>query len=162
MKIYHYQRNDRQPNFGDELNQWLWPQLMPDYFGPEHSKNDDAHIFIGTGILLNSRLPQRIQAARHVSFIGTGAVYEQPLQQIPKHWHIYCVRGPLSAQQLHLPASKAIADGGILVNRIFPTASLSAIPPALFPIFTMPTMPPICGNRSVMPPTFTTLTPDGR
>ncbi|MEM9980100.1 MAG: polysaccharide pyruvyl transferase family protein, partial [Cyanobacteria bacterium P01_D01_bin.2] len=119
MKIYHYQRNDRQPNFGDELNQWLWPQLMPDCFGPERSKDDDAHIFIGTGTLLNSRLPQRIQAAKHVSFIGTGAGYEQPLQQIPKHWHIYCVRGPLSAQQLHLPASKAVADGGILVNRIF-------------------------------------------
>ncbi|MEM7061620.1 MAG: polysaccharide pyruvyl transferase family protein [Cyanobacteria bacterium P01_B01_bin.77] len=119
MKIYHYQRNDRQPNFGDELNQWLWPKLLPDCFGPECPKDDDTHIFIGTGTLLNSRLPQRIQAAKHVSFIGTGAGYEQPLQKIPKHWQIYCVRGPLSAQQLHLSAGKAVTDGGILVNRIF-------------------------------------------
>ena len=117
MKIYHYQRDDRQPNFGDELNQWLWPKLMPDCFSPQSP--DNTHIFIGTGTLLNSRLPQRIQAAKRVSFIGTGAGYEQPIQQIPKHWHIYCVRGPMSAQQLNLPASKAVADGGILVNRIF-------------------------------------------
>ncbi|MEO0870017.1 MAG: polysaccharide pyruvyl transferase family protein, partial [Cyanobacteria bacterium J06642_11] len=115
MKIYYYLRDDHQPNFGDELNIWLWPKFLDNCF----DQSSDC-LFIGTGTLLNNRLPKRTQSSKSVIIMGTGAGYEQPLKHIPDHWQIYCVRGPRSAQQLALPAAKAVADGGLLVNRVFP------------------------------------------
>lgn len=114
MKIFYYRRRDGQPNFGDELNTWLWPQLLPNFFD-----DDDSVQFIGTGTLLNHRLLERTTAAERLIIFSSGAGYEQPLTHIPPHWHIACVRGPLSASRLNLPHKKAIADGGILVRRCF-------------------------------------------
>ncbi|EKU99041.1 hypothetical protein Lepto7375DRAFT_8389 [Leptolyngbya sp. PCC 7375] len=114
MKIFYYQRRDGQPNFGDELNRWLWPQLLPNFFD-----DDESTQFIGTGTLLNHRLPERTAHAQRLIIFSSGAGYEQPLTEIPPHWHIACVRGPLSARRLKLPRQKAITDGGILVRRCF-------------------------------------------
>ncbi|MEO1401853.1 MAG: polysaccharide pyruvyl transferase family protein [Cyanobacteria bacterium J06635_1] len=114
MKLFYYQRCDRTPNFGDELNTWLWPKLMPGSFD-----DDESTLFVGTGTLLNSLLTERTKAAQRLIIFSTGAGYEQPLRQIPQHWQIACVRGPLSAAVLALPAKTAITDGGILVNRCF-------------------------------------------
>ncbi|WP_031293040.1 hypothetical protein [Leptolyngbya sp. Heron Island J] len=118
MKIFYYRRRDAQPNFGDELNTWLWPQLRPDFFDDEEFTQ-----FIGTGTLLNHRLAERTATAKRLIIFSSGAGYEQPLSTIPAHWHIVCVRGPLSASRLRLPREKAITDGGILVRRCFTPAS---------------------------------------
>lgn len=114
MKIFYYRRRDGQPNFGDELNTWLWPQLLPNFFDDEGSTQ-----FIGTGTLLNNRLPERTTHAQRLIIFSSGAGYEQPLSKVPSHWHIACVRGPLTANRLRLPRQKAITDGGILVRRCF-------------------------------------------
>lgn len=114
MKIFYYRRRDGQPNFGDELNTWLWPQLLPNFFD-----GDDSTQFIGTGTLLNHRLPERTATAQKLIIFSSGAGYERTIKTVPPHWHIVCVRGPLSAKKLGLPATKAITDGGILVRRCF-------------------------------------------
>ncbi|NEP63722.1 MAG: polysaccharide pyruvyl transferase family protein [Symploca sp. SIO2G7] len=114
MKIFYYRRRDGQPNFGDELNTWLWPQLLPGFFD-----DDESAQFIGTGTLLNHCLSERTTAAKRLIIFSSGVGYEQPLSHIPDHWRIVCVRGPLSAQRLHLPRKRAITDGGILVRRCF-------------------------------------------
>ncbi|MGD1855170.1 MAG: polysaccharide pyruvyl transferase family protein [Leptolyngbyaceae cyanobacterium] len=114
MKIFYYRRQDGQPNFGDELNTWLWPQMLPDFFD-----DDETTQFVGTGTLLNHRLPQRTADAQRLIIFSSGAGYEHPLSAIPQNWHIVCVRGPLSAQRLRLPPKQAITDGGILVRRCF-------------------------------------------
>lgn len=114
MKIFYYKRQDGQPNFGDELNTWLWPQLLPNFFD-----NDESSLFVGTGTLLNHRLPERTAVAKQLIIFSSGAGYEQPLSNIPSHWHIACVRGPLSANRLRISRQKAITDGGILVRRCF-------------------------------------------
>ena len=114
MKIFYYKRRDAQPNFGDDLNTWLWPQLLPDFFD-----DDESTQFIGTGTLLNHRLAERTATAKRLIIFSSGAGYEQPLSMIPAHWHIVCVRGPLSASRLRLPCEKAVTDGGILVRRCF-------------------------------------------
>ncbi|MEM8612529.1 MAG: polysaccharide pyruvyl transferase family protein, partial [Cyanobacteria bacterium P01_H01_bin.105] len=114
MKIFYYRRRDGQPNFGDELNTWLWPQLLPDFFN-----SDESAQFIGTGTLLNHRLLERTMAAERLIIFSSGVGYEQPLSGIPLHWYIACVRGPLSASRLKLSPKKAITDGGILVRRCF-------------------------------------------
>ena len=123
MKIFYYQRPDRQPNFGDELNHWLWPQLRPDLFPVKASESEDTAVFVGTGTLLNNLLPAQTTSARKLIVFSTGAGYNQPLAEIPAHWTIHCVRGPLSAKKLGLPPEKAIADGGILVADLFSARS---------------------------------------
>lgn len=128
MKIFYYRRRDGQPNFGDELNTWLWPQLLPDFFDDNESIQ-----FIGTGTLLNHRLPERTTAAKQLIIFSSGAGYEQPLSNIPPHWHIACVRGPLSARRLNLPHGKAITDGGILVRRCFFTSAKKNSPYGFMP-----------------------------
>ena len=114
MKIFYYRRQDGQPNFGDELNTWLWPQLLPNFFD-----DDGTTLFIGTGTLLNHRLPERTADAERLIIFSSGVGYEQSLSHIPAHWHIVCVRGPLSASRLKLPRRQAITDGGVLVRHCF-------------------------------------------
>ncbi len=128
MKIFYYQRRDEQPNFGDELNTWLWPQLLPDFFD-----DDESTQFIGTGTLLNHRLPERTTTAQRLIIFSSGAGYEKPLSEIPSHWHIVCVRGPLSANRLKLSRKKVITDGGILVRRCFSPATKKTMSYAFMP-----------------------------
>lgn len=129
MKIFYYQRRDRQPNFGDELNSWLWQQLIPDYLNDA----DQTTVFVGLGTLLNTALPQRLNRFRHAILFTTGAGYEQPLQQIPPHWHIYALRGPRSARLLKLPNDLAITDGGLLLKRCYTPHQSKQYPGAFMP-----------------------------
>ena len=128
MKIFYYRRRDAQPNFGDELNTWLWPQLLPGFFD-----DDESTQFVGTGTLLNHRLIERTATARRLIIVSSGVGYEQPLSKLPSHWHILCVRGPLSARRLKLPRHKAITDGGILIRRCFAAAGPKTVNYAFMP-----------------------------
>lgn len=127
MEIYYYQRRDRITNFGDELNTWLWQRLLPNVL-----EQVDAAVLVGLGTLLNDLLPQRLGAAQNVFIFSTGAGYEKKLRRIPAHWRLYCVRGPLSAQRLHLPLQVALTDGGILLRRLVKAAAPVPGAPASF------------------------------
>lgn len=118
MKIFYYQRQDKQPNFGDELNHWLWPKLCPQLFD-----QDDSITFIGTGTLINNKLAERVPYAKKLIIFSSGAGYEKPLGKLPEHWEIQCVRGPLSAKLLGLPPQKTMTDGGILIANLVPPQS---------------------------------------
>ena len=123
MRLFYYQRPDRQPNFGDELNSWLWPKLCVYLFDEELNRElfneNDSTAFVGMGTLLNNRLAERVEPAKNVLILSTGVGYDQPIQQIPDSWHIICLRGPLPAKRLGLPPSLVIADGGLLVAKLF-------------------------------------------
>lgn len=110
MKL-HYDKNK---NFGDELNGWLWPQLIPDLL------DDNADIlFVGIGSLLNSKLPERpfkVVFGSGVATSKTGREYGKRLPTINSNWKIYCVRGPLSAKALGLPDALAITDSAALLR----------------------------------------------
>lgn len=97
-------------NFGDELNGWLWPQILPGVFDDDSS---DA-VFVGFGTLLNENLPKFKQTI----IFGTGHGFGK-LPQIDDTWTIYCVRGPLTAAALSWPPDLGIADPAILVNRVY-------------------------------------------
>jgi len=114
MKLFYYKTDTPSRNFGDEINPWLWPRLVPWF--------DDCHqdVFVGIGTTLNDALPQWINAAKNVIFFSTGAGYGSRLRlQTQPNWRIYCVRGPLSAKRLQLPTSTAITDGAVLLKRYF-------------------------------------------
>lgn len=120
MKLFYYQHDNGQENFGDDLNPWLWHQLINDELD-----DDETTAFIGIGTVLNGRLPYRLPNARRFAVFSSGLGYKLgSLPALDSQWHVYCVRGPLSAQQLGIPKRLAIADGALLLRRLFrPTAS---------------------------------------
>lgn len=106
MRLYYYR--DPVGNFGDDLNLWLWPKLVPGIFD-----EDDGRLFLGMGTLLNHRVP----AAPEKVVLGTGVGYgERPA--VDDRWTIYGVRGPLSARMLDLGPELALTDPAMLVGQL--------------------------------------------
>lgn len=107
MRLYYFQ--DPNGNFGDDLNPWIWNQLLPGAFDSK-----DERLFVGIGTLLNHRLPQ---ADRYLVF-GAGVGYgERP--SLDSSWEFVCVRGPVTARVLGLPDDRALIDPGILAADLF-------------------------------------------
>ena len=96
MQIYFYRRSEQQPNFGDELNDWLWEKLLPGVFD-----DNETTAFLGIGSLLNHLVSERVPNARQivvfstgVGYVGySGASYKEGMPKIDDSWTIYCVRG---------------------------------------------------------------------
>ena len=109
MKIFQFR--GEHTNFGDELNSWMWPKLLPNFF------DDNAEtVFIGIG----STIGDAPADARRKIVFGAGFVphyHEQPNVKT-QDWQVYFVRGPRTAQRLGLDPSYAIADAGILVREL--------------------------------------------
>lgn len=108
MRIYYW---GEYPNFGDQLNPWLWPRLLPELFRIE----DDGTDFLGIGTLLDHGFLAGARQARRIIF-GTGAGYSDRPDMGPA-WKIYCVRGPLTAQLLGIDPGLAITDPAVLLRR---------------------------------------------
>ncbi|HEU4800870.1 MAG TPA: hypothetical protein VFS94_09565 [Gemmatimonadales bacterium] len=110
MRVYYYQ--DSYGNFGDELNQWLWPRVLPRGF----DRSDNA-LLLGIGTLIRQEVPET--AIKVV--MGAGAGYGE-LPQLDERWRFYAVRGPRTAAALGLPAELAMTDTAALVNALEPLA----------------------------------------
>jgi succinoglycan biosynthesis protein ExoV len=108
LKLFYFRGEHGVGNFGDELNQYIWPRLLSGAFD-----EDDGTQFVGIGTLLNDRLPD---AARTVVF-GAGVGYYGPPRRSDE-WTIYCVRGPLSARALNVLPETAVTDPAALILRI--------------------------------------------
>jgi succinoglycan biosynthesis protein ExoV len=110
MKLYYY-KSDEYANFGDELNPWIWNQLIPNILD-----EDERTLFVGIGTLLNRKLPK----AEKTIVFGTGVGYGYgTVPKINQSWTIYCLRGRLSAQALGVAKEVAVTDAALLVRRLF-------------------------------------------
>lgn len=110
MKLEYF-RGDH-PNFGDELNTWLWPQLLPRFLD-----EDPSVLFIGIGSILGSNYNPK---ARKVVF-GSGYVTAYHGQAPNVHgddWDIFFVRGPRTTQALGIPDRLGIGDSAILLRAL--------------------------------------------
>lgn len=108
MKVYHWVSTH--PNFGDDLNQFLW-----DFFMPEVVAKDDGALLVGVGTVLMDSLP----IGRPRVVIGSGVGYNAiPRDITGSDWRIYSVRGPLTAKLLGLPTDTAIIDPAVLLPRM--------------------------------------------
>jgi len=96
-------------NFGDDLNPWLWPKLLPGIID-----EDGSTLFVGIGSIMNQFIPD---APLKIVF-GSGVGYGTPPVIDERKWKIYCLRGPLSAKALHLPPETGITDAAILVTKV--------------------------------------------
>lgn len=109
MKLTYYQGPE--PNFGDELNVWLWPKFLPHDF----LDDDASELFLGIGsILWGSVWPA---AARKI-VLGSGYGYGEPPEVTDGTWDVRFVRGPLTAAALGLSPGKAICDGAVLLREM--------------------------------------------
>ncbi len=119
MKLYRWR--DR-PNFGDELNDVLWPE----YFGP-FLRDDGNTVFAAIGTVLSPALGKD----GHVIVFGSGCGYD-PLPDLGANWRFYFVRGPLSAKLLGLDQRLGITDPAILLAdkrpKVEPGRTVSFIP----------------------------------
>jgi hypothetical protein len=97
------------PNFGDELNAWLWPKLLPAFFDA-----DERELFLGIGSILFHDYPS---TAQKVVF-GAGYGGYTPPPRIDHTWTFYFVRGPRTAQVLGLDPRLALGDAALLVRLI--------------------------------------------
>ena len=116
MKLYYFKKDHG--NFGDDLNDWLWKELLPEVFD-----DDDTKVFFGIGTIINDRIYERASNADKIIIFGSGVGYGRtPLANLPTvddRWKVYCLRGPLSAKVLGLSSELAVADGAILIRRLF-------------------------------------------
>jgi len=106
MQLYYFK--DRRGNFGDDLNPWLWRQLLPEVL-----QGSPDELFVGIGTLLNHRLPAA--PLKHV--FGSGHGYgRKPV--IDSQWKFHAVRGFETARALGLPKETVITDAAILVRAV--------------------------------------------
>jgi len=98
-------------NFGDDLNRWMWERFLPKDFWDER----DGCLFLGIGTVLGSGLPVADRYIVFSSGVGYGPL--PPTFGSPA-WHVVCVRGPLTAKVLGLPAEKAVCDGAVLLSTL--------------------------------------------
>ncbi len=104
--------NHRSKNFGDKLNGWLWPKIVPDIFD-----EDETQIFVGIGTILNQKLTIKMPNAKLMTVFSSGVGYGKRPKNIDSYLKFYCVRGPLSAKALDLPSDLAITDGAVLIKK---------------------------------------------
>lgn len=104
MKLFYYK--DPQGNFGDDLNPWLWPRLLPDFLD-----EDASEWFVGIGTLLNHKLPA--SGIKHV--FGSGYGYGTPPEVHKGDFVFHAVRGPETARVLGLDPRTAITDAAVLL-----------------------------------------------
>jgi succinoglycan biosynthesis protein ExoV len=107
MKLVYFR--DRAPNFGDELNTYVWPALLPQHF----LDDDEGELFVGIGSIIGDQLPAR---ARKI-VVGSGyAGYMGQPDLGDGTWDVRFVRGPLTAERFGLTPDKALCDSAVLLR----------------------------------------------
>jgi len=94
-------------NVGDELNEWIWPALIGDI-------HQDNVAVLGIGTLLNKPFCRRLDDARRILVLGTGAGYGT-VPTIDNRWSFHAVRGLRTASALGLDPDRAVADAAYLL-----------------------------------------------
>jgi hypothetical protein len=101
---------DAVPNFGDALNQWLWPRLLPGFFD-----DDPRELFIGIGSIIFNDYPAA--ATKLVFGSGYGGYTSPP--RIDATWDIRFVRGPRTAMTLGLDPAFGLGDAATLIREVW-------------------------------------------
>ena len=99
-----------EPNFGDRLNPYMFPRLLPNFFD-----EDPETLVVGIGSILGGPQSAPHKSTKRIVVFGTGAGYHSVPYHLP-NYHFLCVRGPRTARYLGLPREVAVTDGALLVH----------------------------------------------
>jgi succinoglycan biosynthesis protein ExoV len=126
LRLYVWRGASR--NFGDGLNDLLWPHLLPglvdadlvggDLVDDERLDDVGSALFLGIGSVLDAR--HSAERRKIVAGAGFGG-YQRPAS-LDGSWEIYWVRGPRTARQLGLPAAFGLGDPASLLPLALPVA----------------------------------------
>lgn len=94
-------------NFGDALNAWLWPLLIPDVLD-----DDPRELFVGIGSILYDDYPRT--CTKIVFGAGYGGYGPPPF--VDASWDVRFVRGPRTAAALGIDPEFALGDPAALVS----------------------------------------------
>ena len=121
MKLFYYQ--DDMANFGDDLNAWLWPKILPELLD-----DNENHLMLGIGSILNHKLP----VAEKYTVVGSGWGYGKA-PNIDENWNVVCVRGKISCKALSIPEELGIIDPAYLLQDIITEPINKKYPLSLIP-----------------------------
>lgn len=95
-------------NFGDDLNEWLWPKI----FGDDFFCNDNDIAFLGIGSILisNSDYIQNAEKHKRKIVFGSGVRSISQDFEFDKTWDIMFLRGPFSSLIVHGKTYNYITD----------------------------------------------------
>ena len=113
MKLLFFDSTIKAPpygNFGDELNNRLWPKLFAEFIG--EAEYNWANL-VGIGTILSEKTFEH-SGTFFILGSGTGYGSNQNLDQ--SKWRVYAVRGPQTAARLGLQADAAITDSALLIK----------------------------------------------
>ena len=105
MHLVYFSNN----NFGDELSQYIFEGLLPDFFN-----TDESTLFYGIGSILGEKT--FLQNAKRIIFSSGFGNYNGPPPVINKDCDVICVRGPITAKMLNIDPSYGITDGAALLK----------------------------------------------
>ena len=105
MRLIYYRSTV--PNFGDDLNNDLWPALAPELFAGNEEPDQG---FVGIGTIIGS--PAEGVHRLHVFSSGVGNDPLDAWRDREVTW--WCVRGPVSVRKLGLDAACTLTDGAVL------------------------------------------------
>lgn len=112
MRLLHYR--PAVPNFGDDLNERLWPALAPTLFGPEAGEDREGESFVGIGTIVGIDPG----LSRHLHVFSSGAGYTASGRWDGLDVEYHCVRGPVTARVLGLSPDRQLTDGAILTPSV--------------------------------------------
>ncbi|KKB12928.1 pyruvyl transferase [Devosia geojensis] len=97
------------PNFGDELNLHVWPELLPSGFLDE----DESELFVGIGSIIGNHLdPQArkfVMGSGYAGYMGLPDVHDGT-------WDVQFVRGPRTAEKIGVSPDLSICDSAVLLR----------------------------------------------
>ncbi len=98
-------------NFGDDLNAWIWDELLPGW----RDWRAEATL-VGVGTLLSTDLQRRVRARRFL-VAGSGVGYGEGPPDVAdrSRWDLRSVRGPRSAAALGLPRERGVIDPAMMI-----------------------------------------------
>jgi len=110
MRLFYFKEGELS-NFGDDINRWLWEELLPGYWSSQ-----DEITFAGIGTIISRSIMPT--ATKWVVF-SSGAGYAPPPADFGgPRWNVLAVRGPLTCRLLGLPPEKGVIDGAALLSTL--------------------------------------------
>lgn len=121
MRLIYYRTSEG--NFGDDLNKWIWDDLLPGW----RDAAPDVHL-MGVGTILS----REMTPPGRKLVLGSGAGYGQIPDVHDGSWDIRAVRGPLTCNKLGIARDLAVADPAVMLPLLPRFASIAPTGETLF------------------------------